>query len=282
LCNKYSLDTISAGVNISFAMECFENGILTEKDTNGLKLNFGDSQSMLAILEMIGNREGIGDILAEGVKKAAEKFGNNAHKFAIHVKGQELPMHEPRLKPGLGIGYALSPTGAEHMKNFHDDGLTNKDRMQGFATLSIFDALPLKDLSPKKIKSLIYLTNWRAVENSLVFCFFVPFSINQETELLKAVTGWDNSTWELMKLGERINTMARMFNIREGFKKDDDWLPERFFTPHTSGALVETSIDSKNFKSAREFYYEIMGWNENGIPTKVKLNDLDIEWIDIN
>lgn len=282
LCNKYSLDTISTGVTISFAMECYENGIITEKDTNGLKLNFGDSQSMLKMLEMMGNREGIGDLLAEGVKRAAEKIGKEAHKFAIHVKGQEIPMHEPRLKHGLGIGYALSSTGAEHMKNFHDDGLTNQDRMQGFATLSIFDALPLKDLSVKKIKSLIYLTNWRAVENSLVFCFFMPFSINQETELLKAVTGWDASTWELMKFGERVNNMERMFNIREGFNKEDDWLPARFFEPHTSGALEKISVDARKFDEARDIYYNIMGWNTDGIPTKIKLNELDIEWINID
>lgn len=282
LCNKYSLDTISAGVTISFVMECFENGIITEKDTNGLKLKFGDSKSMLQTLELIGNREGIGDLLAEGVKIAAEKIGNGSHRFAIHVKGQEVPMHEPRLKHGLGIGYALSPTGAEHMKNFHDDGLTNQDRMQGFATLSIFDALPLNDLSSKKIKSLIYLTNWRAVENSSIFCFFMPFSINQETELVKAVTGWDVSTWELMKLGERISTMERMFIIREGFNKNDDWLPSRFFKPHTSGALEKISIDPKKFENARNIYYSIMGWNQDGIPTNIKLNELDIEWINLD
>ncbi|MFX1496345.1 MAG: aldehyde ferredoxin oxidoreductase family protein [Promethearchaeota archaeon] len=282
LCNKYSLDTISAGVSISFAMECYENGIFTKEDTNGLKLNFGNVQSMLKLLEMIGNREGLGDLLAKGVKKAAEKIGNGAHRFAIHVKGQEVPMHEPRLKHGLGIGYALSPTGAEHMKNFHDTGLTNQDRMQGFATFSIFDALPLDDLSSKKIKTLIYLTNWRAVENSLLFCFFMPFSINQEAELVKAVTNWDVSTWELMKLGERINIMERMFNIREGFNRNDDWLPTRFFKPHTSGALKEISIDPKKFENARNIYYNIMGWNQDGIPTRIKLNELDIEWINFD
>ncbi|MFX1494122.1 MAG: aldehyde ferredoxin oxidoreductase family protein [Promethearchaeota archaeon] len=281
LCNKSSLDTISAGVAISFAMECYENKILTDKDTNGLELNFGNSASMLSLLENIINREGIGDILAEGVKIAAEKIGKNSQKFAMHVKGQEIPMHEPRLKQGMGIGYAVSPTGAEHMANLHDTAIANKERIKSFASFNIFDALPLDDLSAKKVKSVISFTNWRVVENSLLFCFFSPYTMNQENDLLKAVTGWDTSTWELMKYGERITTMARAFNIREGFNKNDDWLPHRFFEPHTKGALAEKSIHSEKFKKAREMYYEMMGWNEDGIPTKMKLEELGIEWVKI-
>jgi len=105
--------------------------------------------------------------------------------------------------------------------------------------------------------------------------------MNQENDLLKTVTGWDTSTWELMKYGERITTMARMFNIREGFNKNDDWLPERFFEPHTKGALAEKPINSEKFKKAIEIYYKMMGWNEDGIPTKMKLEELDIEWVKI-
>jgi len=281
ICNKTSLDTISAGVAISFAMECYENKILTEEDTNGLKLNFGNSLGMLSLLEKIVNREGLGNILAEGVKRAAEKIGKNSRKFAIHVKGQEVPMHEPRLKQGMGIGYALSPTGAEHMANLHDTAIANKERIKGFASFNIFDTLALDDLGAKKVKSVIYYTNWRVVENSLLFCFFSPYTMNQENYLLKTVTGWDTSTWELMKYGERITTMARMFNIREGFNKNDDWLPKRFFEPHTTGVLAEKPINPEKFKKARDIYYEMMGWNEDGIPTKMKLEELDIEWVKI-
>ncbi|MFX0058236.1 MAG: aldehyde ferredoxin oxidoreductase family protein [Candidatus Hodarchaeota archaeon] len=282
ICNKASLDTISAGVAISFAMECYENGILTEKDTNGLKLNFGNTESMLNLLEMIINREGIGDILANGVKSASAKIGGKSQKFAIHVKGQEVPMHEPRLKQGMGIGYAMSPTGAEHMANLHDNSISNKDRVQGFATFSIYTPLDLTDLGTKKIKSLVYFTNWRIVENSLLVCFFSPYTMNQENELLKAVTGWDVSTWELMKFGERISTLARIFNTQHGFTKKDDCLPERFFEPQTSGALDKTSIDSEKFEKAIAFYYKMMGWNREGLPSKRKLEELDIEWANIN
>ncbi|MFX0025055.1 MAG: aldehyde ferredoxin oxidoreductase family protein [Candidatus Hermodarchaeota archaeon] len=281
ICNKTSLDTISAGVAISFAMECYENRILTDEDTNGLKLNFGNSAAMLSLLEKIVNREGLGNILAEGVKRAAENIGKHSQKFAIHVKGQEVPMHEPRLKQGMGIGYALSPTGAEHMANLHDTAIANKERMNVFASFSIFDALPLDDLSAKKVKAVISFTNWRVVENSLLFCFFSPYTMNQENQILKIVTGWDTSTWELMKFGERITTMARAFNIREGFNRNDDWLPDRFFEPHTTGALAEKPINPQKFKQAREMYYKMMGWDEDGIPTKMKLEELDIEWVKI-
>ncbi len=278
ICNKYSLDTISTGVSIGFAMECYEKGILTESETNGIKLNFGNAEAMLQMLEMIGKREGLGKILGEGVKRAAVKISNGADKYAIHIKGQEVPMHEPRLKQGLGLGYAVSPTGAEHMANLHDTYITTKERVLGFAPLGILEPLPLDDLGPKKVRALIYVTNWQVVENSLIMCFFNAFSPETEKDFLNAVTGWNTSTWELMKLGERITNMARVFNIREGLTKDDDWLPERFFQPTTSGALSNTAINIDKFENARSIYYKMMGWDDNGIPTKSKLEELDIEW----
>ncbi len=278
ICNKYSLDTISTGVSIGFAMECYENHILTDKDTNGLKLNFGNAQAMVRLVKMIGKREGLGNILAEGVKKAAEKIGNNADKFAMHVKGQEIPMHEPRLKRGLGLGYIVSPTGAEHMANLHDTSLAAKENSSRFAPFGILEPIPLEDLSPRKIRALIYFTNWRVVENSLVICFFMPYDLDQETEIVRSVTGWNTNIWELMKFGERITTMARIFNIREGMTKNDDWLPERFFQPPTSGALVKTAIEPNNLKKARNTYYRMMGWDEEGTPLRIKIEELDIAW----
>ena len=279
ICNKYSLDTISTGVSIGFAMECYENNILTDKDTNGLKLNFGNAQAMIQMVKMIGKREGLGNILAEGVKRAAEKIKMGADKFAMHVKGQEIPMHEPRLKPGLGLGYAVSPTGAEHMANLHDTSVFSKGSISRYAPFGILEPIPLEYLGPQKVRALIYFTNWRVVENSLVMCFFMPYDLNQEKEILRAVSGWDTNIWELMKVGERITTMARIFNIREGMTKNDDWLPERFFQPHTSGALAKTAINPDNLNKARSIYYGMMGWDDDGIPRKRKLEELDIDWV---
>ncbi|MFX1304710.1 MAG: aldehyde ferredoxin oxidoreductase family protein [Promethearchaeota archaeon] len=279
ICNKYSLDTISTGISIGFAMECYERGILTDKDTDGIKLNFGNSEAMVQMVKMISKRDGLGDILAEGVKRAADKIKNGADKFAMHVKGAEIPMHEPRLKQGLGLGYAISPTGAEHMTNLHDDTIVH-NRVQAYhGSIGILEPLEMDNLGPKKVRAVAYYTNWRYLSNALLMCYFVSWSYNHLTEIVKAVTGWNTSIWELMKAGERISTMARVFNIREGFTKNDDWLPERFFEPHTSGALSETAIDPDKLKNAIQTYYRMMGWNENGVPTQAKLEELEIDWV---
>ncbi len=278
LCNKYSIDTISTGMSISFAMECFENNILNESDTGGIILKFGNSKAMIQMIEKIAKREGLGNILAEGVKRAAEHIQNGAQEFAIHVKGQELPMHEPRLKQGLGLGYTISPTGAEHMHNLHDTVIANEGSIANFNTFGILTPLRLDDLSAKKVRALIYQMNWCALGNALVMCYFVPWNPFELTEVVRAVTGWNTSTFELMKVGERIMNMTRIFNLREGFTSDDDCLPDRFFQPHTSGALAETAIDLENFSEAKKIYYEMMGWDKNGVPSKIKLDELDISW----
>jgi aldehyde:ferredoxin oxidoreductase len=279
LCNKYSIDTISTGVSIGFAMECYENGILSDKDTDGLKLTFGNAEAMVKMVEMIGKREGLGDILAEGIKSAAEKLGNGAEKYAMHVKGQEIPMHEPRLKQGLGVGYTISPTGAEHMANLHDTSVASERAIVAHSAIGILEPLEIDDIGVKKIRALVYISNWRNLYNALLICYFLPWDYIDAPEIIRAVTGWYTSTWELMKVGERITTMARAFNIREGLSNKDDWLPERFFEPHTSGALVETSINPDELKNAISSYYRLMGWNEDGIPTKSKLEELELEWI---
>jgi len=279
ICNRESLDTISTGASIAFAMECYENGILTNEDTGGLELKFGNSEAMVKMVKMIAERRGLGKILGEGVKRAAEKIGKGSEKFAIHVKGQEVPMHEPRLKRALGLGYAVSPTGADHMHNLHDMGLVNAGPfLDKFSSLGILEPIPLEDLGPQKVKALIYFVDWRVLGNCLLLCDFVPWDYIQKIEIVRAATGWNTTAWELMKIGEKVTTMARIFNIREGFKKEDDWLPERFFHPTTSGPLSNTAVEAEKLEKARSIYYEMMGWDENGVPTETKLEELDIGW----
>ncbi len=279
LCNKYSIDAISTGVSIGFAMECYESGILNDDDTNGIKLNFGNAEAVVRLVEMVAKREGLGDILAEGVKRAAEKLKKGADKYAMHVKGQEIPMHEPRLKQGLGIGYAVSPTGAEHMANLHDSAIASERAIAAHSAIGILEPLEINDIGIKKVRALVYFTNWRNLLNALLICYFTPWDYVDIPEIVRAVTGWYTSSFELMKVGERITTMARAFNIREGLTKKDDRLPERFFQPHTSGALAETAINQNDFKNAILNYYRMMGWDEDGIPTKSKLEELELEWI---
>jgi len=281
LCNRFSLDTISTGVTVAFAMECFENNLLTEKDTEGIKLNFGNGEALIKIVEMIAKRQGIGNLLAEGTMRAAKKIGKGAEKYAIHVKGQEVPMHEPRLKRGLGLGYAISPTGADHCHNEHDSNFKDFERLHIISgtSLGIIEPVAVEDLGPKKVRAQIYGSRWNYVCNCLVTCQFVAWTPRQMVEIVGAVTGWDTSVWELMKVGERIMNLARIFNIREGFTEKDDMLPERFFQPKTSGALSKTALDKGEFEKAKQTYYSIMGWNSNtGVPTRGKLEELDVGW----
>jgi len=278
LCNAYGLDTISTGANIAFAMECFEQGILTKKDSSGLKLNFGNAQAMVQLIEMIANKEGIGELLADGVARAASVIGKGAENFALHIKGQEIPMHEPRFKPGMGVGYTISPTGADHCHNIHDSLYTR--RVSGaLKALGILEPLPGQDLSPAKVRMLVSGSLWQHTLNCLVFCNFVPLSPEQIADLVAGITGWDTSIWELMKVGERCVNMARAFNIRQGMTKDDDYLPHRCFTPFTAGPLTGVSIDRRELDQAIDTYYAMVGWDENGAPTLAKLQELGIEWV---
>jgi len=278
LCSAYGLDTISTGVSIAFAMECFERGIITEKDTGGIKLNFGNAEAMLQMVEMIAHRKGFGDILAEGAARAAKKIGRGSEAYAMHVKGQEIPMHEPRLKMALGIGYTISHTGADHCHNIHDTVYTTRIS-SGMKAMGIFDPLPAQDLSPAKIRILVYGSLWQHVIDSLVFCNFVPLSADDIIELMRSVTGWNTNLFELMKDAERYVTMARIYNIREGKSKAEDVLPKRFFTAFTSGPLQGVAPTEAQVNESIETYYGMLGWDKSGVPTSAKLAELGIEWV---
>lgn len=277
LSNAYGLDVISAGVSISFAMECFEKGILTEKDTGGLDLNFGNGAAMVQMVGMIARREGLGAILAEGVARAAATIGNGAEEFAMHANKQELPMHSPRFRPGMGVGYAVSPTGADHCHNMWDNQFSqDTGRLKD---LGVLEPLPTQELSPAKVRMLVYGHLWPHILNCLSFCSFVPLSSAKMVELIQGITGWNMNEWELNKVGERCITMARAFNIRAGRTKSDDSLPGRFFTPFESGPLAGVALDEAAFNQAVVTYYAMMGWDDEGRPTPVKLQELGVGWI---
>ena len=280
LCNAYGLDTISTGATIAFAMECFERGILTEKDTGGLKISFGNADVLLQLIEMIAKRKGIGNILAEGVARAAKEIGKGAEEFALHVKGMEIPMHEPRYKQGLGIGYAISPNGADHTYSIHDTMYSREGpALEDFRALGILEPLAIDDLSPDKMRMIAYFSYWHHFSDCLVLCNFVSFNYRQVEDLVCGVTGWNSTTWEMMKVGERCLALTRIFNIREGFGREDDVLPHRFFTRLPSGPLQDTSIDKNKFEQAREAFYSILGWDRiSGRPDLGKLQELDIAW----
>jgi aldehyde:ferredoxin oxidoreductase len=286
LCNKYLLDTISTGSTIAFAMECYEHGLLSQDDTDGLDLRFGNGEVLLPLIEKIATRTGFGALLAEGSKRAAEKIGGEAPFFAMQVKGQELAMHEPRGKYNVGMGYAISEIGADHLVVAHDPALAKAESLsfKGAQPLGIKEALPVRSLSKGKMEHFYILEKWGSFEKVIGLCFFgpAPRSFIQPEDVLsavKAVTGWDVTIDELLEIGERATNMARIFNLREGFSREDDHLPERLFQPLENGALEGHSMPREEFEEALTNLYRIKGWNpESGIPTKARLGELSLDW----
>lgn len=285
LSNAYGLDTISTGSAIAFAMECYENGILTNKDTDGIELRFGNVKVMLQLIEMIAHRRGIGNLLAEGVKKASEKIGKGSSHFALHVKGKELAMHDPRGKAALGLGYAVSPSGADHMQAIHDPAFVKP--VKALESLGIIEGLDPNSLSPNKVRAFVQAHLWWGLLDCLGACkfIFIPHGAgvltpNHMVDLVNASTGWEASLWSLMKASERALSLARCFNTREGFTAKDDVLPERLFEELRFGSRKGAKLDKGQFNKALQLYYEMMGWNrETGTPTTAKLDELDLEWV---
>jgi len=285
LCGAYGIDTISTGTTIAFAMECFEKGILTLRDTDGIELRFGNAGAMLAMVEKIGRREGIGMLLGESLKTAAERIGKGSEKYAMHVKGQPFPLHEPRGKAGLALAYSISPTGADHLEHPHDPVFETEAGLKSILPLGIVEPLSALDLSSKKVRMFVYLQDLYSMFNSIGLCvltggfFGGPVSLNTIPEYVNAVTGWETSLWELMKVGERHSAMARVFNVREGLSSKDDTLPGRIFEPLEGGPSKSKNIDPQEFQKALKTYYGMVGWDENGVPLDSRLEELDLGWV---
>jgi len=273
------MDSISCGATIAWAMECAEQGLIPEADLGDLAgLRFGNVDAWLKAIELIGRRESpMGDLLAQGSYRAAQKYGEEAVALAPVVKKQEVPAHEPRVKHGLGLGYMVSPTGADHMHNFHDTGYVK--RTNSLHPLGIFKPLPATDLSPEKVRMVLYTINWRHFQNSAIYCMFLPWTMEQVVDLMQAATGWKSSLFELVKVGERVNTLTRLFNLREGLTHETDKLARRFLTPFESGPIKGTAIPEQQIMDARRAYYSMMGWDaETGVPHEWKLQELDLGW----
>jgi aldehyde:ferredoxin oxidoreductase len=284
ICNAYGVDTISAGVIIAFVMELFERGIISEKDTGGLRVEFGNSEGLLKLLHMIVNREGFGDILAEGVKRASEIIGRGAERYAMHVKSREIPMHEPRGKVGVGLQYALSPIGADHMQSPHDP--TFEKIAEHLTALGITRPIHRLNLNYEKVRVVYYGMLWWGLEDCLGLCKFVftPHSAgvltpNHLVEVVNAATGWQMSLWTLMKASERAFNLVRAFNIREGFTYRDDILPDRFFEELEFGSRKGQRINREEFSKAIKLFYEIAGWDEEGKPRPAKLYELGLDYV---
>jgi len=281
LANAYGLDSISTGMSIAFVMECFEQGILTSEDTGGLEYGWGNADLLVRSVEMIANREGFGDVMAEGVARMSERFGPETKPFALTIKGQELPMHEPRLKHAMGIGYAVSPTGADHMINIHDTDFVNQgwmlDRVNSVMKEKIGPLLQ-NELSEEKMQIFYHELNFMHFQDCAMNCFFYCYDYHHLAEALSGVTGEAYSVHDILDVGARAQTLARLFNLREGFTAEDDRLPKRVMEAFTEGPLAGIEITEEAFNWCKQRYYELMGWDpQSGEPTDECLRELGLD-----
>jgi len=273
ICNKYGIDTISAGAIVAFAIEAYEKGILKESDV-GFALRWGDADAAIRLTEMIARKEGIGALLSEGVKKAAEKLGGLALEMAIHSKGLELPMHDPRAYASIAVAYATSNRGACHLQ-----GLTHP--LEGrlvIPELGYNEPLDRFDVNGKGIMTA-KMQDLMAMFDALTLCKFLIFggiTVTHLVDWLNAVTGWNFTVEEFLKTGERIYNIKRMFNVKCGVSRKDDTMPLRILTHKRGEGGSAEHLPAWNIMLSE--YYEYRGWDEMGIPKEEKLKELGLEW----
>jgi len=268
ICNRYGLDTISAGACIAFAIECYENGIITKSDTDGLEMTWGNHKSIIAMLEKLAKREGFGNILADGVKKAAEKIGKGSEKYAMHIAGEEIPAHDSRGGPPFAIAYGAEPTPARHTQG--GEGPFPEGAMPEF------DHSSFKGRGePHKHGS-----NLTQIYNAAGVCMIVFGDAYGHAdyliEALQTITGWDLTREEILKTGERIDNMRQAFNVREGLTTPWKY-PDRMLgvPPKTEGPRTGITVSEDDLYNE---YYAARGWDrKTGKPSKEKLLELGLD-----
>ncbi|MDH7486404.1 MAG: aldehyde ferredoxin oxidoreductase family protein [Anaerolineae bacterium] len=287
LCNMYGMDTISCGATVAWAMDCFERGLLTRHDTDGLELRFGNAEALVQMVERIGKREGLGRVLGEGSARAAEALGVG-QDLVVAVKNHELPAHMPQVRRSLALIYAVNPFGADHQSHEHDPSyeLERDWKYYGerMAELDLRDPQPVGSLGAGKVRYALYTQYFYSCLDSVCACQFVfgpawhLYGPGQLVEAVRAVTGWNVSLWELMKAGERRLNLLRVFNAREGMGAEADTLPPKLFQPLRGGPTDGIALSVEEAQAARSLYYRMAGWDEEGKPTPAKLEELSLGW----
>ncbi|HLF28912.1 MAG TPA: aldehyde ferredoxin oxidoreductase family protein [Anaerolineae bacterium] len=241
LCNMYGMDTISTGVTIAFAMECFERGILTPNDTGGLMLRFGDADTLVKAVELIGTGAGFGAQLGLGAARLAEQLGPATQDLALVVKRQEVPLHDPRQMGFMALNYAVSPTGADHT------GAHNPEK---------------------------------SLYNSALICGWpIHYTLDETAALVRAATGWQVGAEDMLEIGERNLQLAHALNLRRGQRAADDALPARFSDPLPEGPLAGKAYSQEQIRSDIQTYYAARGWDTEGRPTVERLRSLGLSWV---
>jgi len=271
LCDDYGMDTISCGGTIGFAMECFEKGLISKAETGGIDLSFTNGTVLLEVIHKIAKCEGVGFLLAKGSKRISEKVAGS-RDFAIHVKGLELPGYDPRGMKGQGLSYALADRGGCHVR-----GNTLRTELMGL---------------PEPVDRYGYESKAGMVRNlqltyatcdCVIACLFGAFAITSQdyAEAISAVTRWTITEGELQTVAERAWNLTRLFNVREGFSRMNDTLPERLFTQgSTKGPSKDEVVDRASFEKMLDEYYDLVGWDKiTGIPKEEKLIELGLEMV---
>jgi aldehyde:ferredoxin oxidoreductase len=274
LCNRLGLDTISCGATIAWAMECFERGLLTRQQADGLELGWGNMEAVLALLPRIAVRQGFGDLLAEGSVRAAGRIGGEADCYAIAVKGLELPMHDPRAFHGMGLAYAYSSRGGCH--NQHSV-LPVEQGMVSLPELGLEEDYA-GQTSEGKPAMVVICENYGLLANCLCQCHFVNFATAPADLLsaLNAVTGWAYSLQDLLTCGERVWHLKRGLINLMGVRDDADALPERLLAPLPDGGAAGSAPDLPRMK--RE-YQRLRGLSEEGLPRRENLERLGLQYL---
>ena len=287
LCNRYGMDTISVGATIAFAMECYEKGIITKKDTGGIELTWGNHQAIVAMTEKMGKREGFGAILADGVKVASEKIGKGSEEFAIHVHGQEPPMHDPRSTPSFATVYQSDATPGRHMQgscaHFEMHASDEFEFPQFAQKIVLKDRSTFKYTYTGKGKYEVLFRNQSHIGNTAGACLIADLGPGLATPVdtiphfLSVITGWKYSPEEMLRVGDRISSIRQAINVREGLKPRDFKMPGRTVgvPPLQEGPTANITVDVNTMVAE---YYKAMDWDlETGKPSKKKLLELGLE-----
>ena len=262
LCDDLGLDTISAGGLVGFTMEAFEKGVVSEEEL-GFPLPFGDCEGAKKLVMLIARKEGIGAVLAKGVRAAAEEIGKGSESFAVHVKGLDIPAWDPRGKKGMGLSYATSSIGASHLR-----GWPQTTDQPDSSALDV-------------IESMIEQRDIKILRDSLEVCHFtyhMPLAHDQNIAMLNGATGLNYDEKRIADFAQRVETLARLFNIREGLTRADDVLPQRFWEGEKGGPAkgMKAFVDREDFENSLDMFYELRGWGKDGIPKEVTIKKLGL------
>ena len=258
ICNRFGIDTVAVGGAIAFAMECYEKGLVTAKDTGGLELTWGNAGALVSLTEQIATGQGFGEVLADGCKVAAERIGGGAEEFAMHVGGRELPLHDPRFGPARGTFYTADATPAQHCG---PQGMGILDQGKALGSDPLLQSTSAGVFADHDTKGEIYARGaayWQLMSSAGICSLFSTFDRIPVVELLRPVTGWDMDWSEGLTIGRRILTWRQAFNAREGLTPDDYRLPKRFHEALETGPAAGREVP---FELLRKNYFLAMGWD---------------------